>query len=45
MDIFKAPQLNLFPGKCSIVVMDNDEAIWCLIEEECGRLSYLILMP
>ncbi|KZP18180.1 hypothetical protein FIBSPDRAFT_683360, partial [Athelia psychrophila] len=39
-----APLLNPYPGKRSVVIMDNcaihhDEEIRSLIEDECGQLS------
>lgn len=39
----KAPQLNPFPGKRSVVLMDNcsihhDEEVRELIEDQCGKI-------
>jgi transposase len=43
---YQAPQLNPYPGKQSVVILDNcsihhDEDIHELIVEECGELSWL----
>jgi transposase len=47
-DIWQAPQLNPFPGKRTVVVMDNcaihhNEEIQQLIENECGASYHTLI--